>query len=45
MLMLLRNLEPRYELKGSVIYQQLEDIAEIIFVEKGSVDIGYEISY
>jgi len=32
MLTLLQNLEPRYIAKGEVIYSQLKDIAEVIFV-------------
>lgn len=44
MLNLLRNLEPRTEPTGTVIYRTLEEVEEIYFIEKGSVDIGFEIN-
>lgn len=41
MLSILQNLEPRYEKKGTILYSELEEIAEIFFVSKGSTDVGY----
>lgn len=33
MIALLQNLEPRVEEKGTILYQELEEISEIIFIE------------
>jgi hypothetical protein len=44
MMAILTHLEPRHELKGSIIFEELEEVEEIIFVQKGFVDIGYEIN-
>ena len=44
MIALLRHLEPRCEPKGTVLYEELEEITEIFFVSNGTMDIGYEIN-
>jgi len=44
MLGLLQNFEPRLEEKGTIIYKELEEIQEVFFQEKGTIDIGYEIN-
>ena len=44
MMTLFQQLEPRFEEKGSVLYQELEEITEIFFHEKGQIDIGFEIN-
>lgn len=44
MIDLLSNLEPRREKKGSILFQELEEISEIFFVSQGTVDIGYELN-
>jgi len=44
MMEVLTNLEPRHELKGKVLFEELEEISEIIFISKGCIDIGYEIN-
>ena len=44
MMGILQNLEPRRESKGAILYEELEEIAEIFFVSKGTMDIGYEIN-
>ena len=44
MMEVLTNLEPRHELKGKVLFEELEEISEIIFISKGNIDIGYEIN-
>lgn len=44
MIALLRNLEPRFEPKWTILYQELEEISEIFFVSNGTMDIGYEIN-
>jgi hypothetical protein len=37
-------LEPRYEKKHTIVYDELDEFNEIIFVNKGKVLIGYEIN-
>ena len=37
-------MEPRREYRGSVLYEELEEIQEIFFVSKGTMDIGYELN-
>lgn len=44
MIELFQQLEPRFEPKGSVLYNELEEIQEIFFHEKGSIDCGFEIN-
>ena len=44
MMEVLRNLEPRLEVMGTIIFEELDDINEVIFVQKGSVDIGFEVN-
>ncbi len=40
----LRNLEPRIEMKGSILFEELDEVNEIIFVQKGTIDIGFDIN-
>lgn len=44
MLQLLQNLEPRHEEPYTILFEELEEIREVIFIEKGECDIGYEIN-
>lgn len=44
MLQILTHLWPRFEHKGTVLFEELEEISEVIFLSKGLVDIGYEIN-
>jgi len=44
MIELLQNLEPRIEEKDTILYRELEEIAEIIFIELGIIDVGFEIT-
>ena len=37
-------LEPRQEDAGTILFQELDEINEVIFIEKGDCDIGYEIN-
>ena len=37
-------LEPRFEKKNTIIYDELDEFCEIMFVYKGKVLIGYEIN-
>jgi hypothetical protein len=45
MLILLQNLEPRQEFENNIIYEELDEVNEIIFFVKGTVDIGFEINH
>lgn len=44
MFTLLTMLEPRFEPKYTIIFNELESAEEIIFVNKGSIAVGYEIN-
>ena len=44
MIHLLENLEPRTEPSGTILYKTIEEVEGIFFIEKGSVDIGFEIN-
>jgi len=44
MISFLRLLVPRHYREGEIIYEELQEISEITFVEKGSYYIGYEIN-
>ena len=44
MMQILQKLEPRYMSKNQMIFEELDDINEIIFVQQGQVDIGYEVN-
>jgi len=41
---LLSILEPRQEFENVIIYNELDEVNEVIFFNKGSVDIGFEIN-
>ena len=41
---LLKNLEPRKEESDVVLFQELDDVSEILFISKGQVDMGFEIN-
>lgn len=42
--MLLTKLEPRFERRRTVIYDELEDVDDVLFITKGHLVIGYEIN-
>lgn len=44
MIGLLQSFEPRYDPKDSIIFRELEEIQEVLFQEKGIIDIGFEIN-
>ena len=44
MISFLRMLVPRHYHSGEIIYEELEEISEITFVEKGSYYVGYDIN-
>ena len=37
-------LEPVQEESGEIMYNQLEEITEIFFVEEGEIDIGFKVN-
>ena len=40
----LSSLEPRHEKKDSKLFIQNETVSEVMFIEKGSVDVGFEFA-
>jgi hypothetical protein len=40
----LSRLEPRREFKGVILFNELDDFTEILFFNKGTVDLGYELN-
>ena len=44
MIKIVRTLEPRRLDAGKIIYKTIQEVDEIYFIEKGSVDIGFEIN-
>ena len=44
MLNLLSKLEPRIEEPNSIMYEELNEINEVIFLCKGTIKIGYEFN-
>ena len=44
MMYLLTHLEPRREEAGAILFEELEGVNEVIFVETGVVEIGYDIN-
>ena len=44
MMQMLTQLEPRYEQAHTILVEELDEISELIFVDTGSVAVGYEIN-
>lgn len=44
MIEFLKSLVPRHYVENEIIFQELQEISEITFVEKGSYYVGYEIN-
>ena len=44
MTQILRSLEPRREESNTFLYYELDDFSEVLFFDKGQVDIGFEIN-
>jgi len=44
MLDLLQSLEPRQEERDTILFNELEDIDEVLFFTKGVHEIGYELN-
>ena len=43
-IMLLTKLEPRYERAYTTIWDELDDVNDIIFISKGTLVVGYELN-
>jgi len=44
MLQILMNLEPRHELAGATLFEELEEINEVLFISRGQCDVGFEVN-
>ena len=44
MMQVLRSLEPRFYKKKTIMVDELDEMLEIIFIDKGKTMIGYEIN-
>lgn len=44
MLDILMSLQPRQEFAGTVLFEELQEINEILFISKGICDVGFEIN-
>lgn len=45
MLKLLKILEPRQAFLREIIYEELDEVSEMLFFNRGNVDIGFEINH
>ena len=41
---ILRQLEPRHQAKGEIVFEELDEVNEVVFFMTGAVDIGFEIN-
>ena len=44
MIEILKALEPRSIPENNLFYEELDEVNELLFIEKGKYDIGYEIN-
>ena len=44
MIDILNKLEPRTEPAGKILYMTIEEVQEIFFIVKGSIEVGFELS-
>jgi hypothetical protein len=44
MIDLMNNLEPRFEEKDEIMYDELDEITEVILFVRGKYDVGFEIN-
>ena len=40
----LTKLEPRIEHKGTILFEELDEVNEALFISKGIVDVGFKIN-
>uniref|UniRef100_A0A7S3J0T5 Uncharacterized protein n=1 Tax=Strombidium inclinatum TaxID=197538 RepID=A0A7S3J0T5_9SPIT len=38
------NLEPRHEKAGSILFEELEEVNEVLFISRGQCDVGFEVN-
>ena len=43
MILTLRSIEPFHMKQDQILFRELQEIEEVIFVDKGVVDVGFEI--
>ena len=43
MMEIMYHLEPRKELENTIIFNEMDEVNEILFFQSGSHDIGYEL--
>jgi CRP-like cAMP-binding protein len=41
---LLYSMEPRREERGEILFDELDEVNEVFFIERGQIDIGFEIN-
>ena len=44
MIKTLKYLEPRFLQKSEIICEELDEVDEILFIEKGEINYGYEVN-
>jgi len=44
MMAILTNLFPRFESAGTILYSELDEVNEAVFISKGQVDVGYVLN-
>ena len=44
MILILRSLEPQCWKPRELLYSELDEVSEILFIEVGEIDIGYEVN-
>jgi len=44
MTLILINLEPRFEKAGTILYDELDEVNEVLFMNNGEVDVGFKIN-
>ena len=44
MIDILNKLEPRTEPAGKILYMTIEEVQELFFIVKGSIEVGFELS-
>jgi hypothetical protein len=45
MICCLTHLEPRFEGRGTILLDEMDEISEVLFITKGKIDIGYVLNY
>ena len=40
----LTKLEPRIEYKDTILFEELDEVNEVLFISKGIVDVGFKVN-